>query len=368
MKNLDNSRVIIAVGAGGVGKTTVASALGLYFAKRGEKTLVITIDPARRLLDAMGVREISDEPSRVNLTEFGGDGCVGGELFVFMPNLKKEWLSFLEAAVAHSDVRDKIAANHFYQYMADGMPGALEIICSHILYRIEESGRFDKIILDTPPTSHSISFFDVPKKITRVLEQGVFRMLMSKRNSMLAKITKKLAFFSGGILQSTVERIIGSHFLSELIEFALSIDALYEPLLHRVRAMDSLLQSRTTKYALILKPTVASVRDSATVKTALHDRGISINQIIINQVMPMLDLDAVHEEMRSLSGSQSEQGRVVKLVELYEKEIALEEKMLATVHAQFPHHNRKLLFMSEITKSRAAMLTQLVENLGAGET
>jgi anion-transporting ArsA/GET3 family ATPase len=360
MNNSEKSGVIIAIGSGGVGKTTVASALGLYYAKRGHRTLVITIDPARRLLDAMGIKACAEEPCRVDMEDL----VDGGELHVFMPNLKKEWASFLQAAIAHADVRHKIASNHFYQYMADGMPGALEIISSHILFRILASDRFDKIILDTPPTSHSISFFDVPQRIARVLEQGVFRALMSRRNSMLLKLTRKLAFFSGGILQNTFERIIGSHFFSELIDFALSIDALYEPLLHRVREMDKLLKSATTTYVLVVKPTMASVKDSAYVKTALHERGIAINEIIINQVMPVLDQGAIDAELRMFA--QSEQGQIRLLIDLYGKEVALEKNLIAALLKEFPDKPCRLLFMTEATVSRTTQLLQMVANLEQG--
>jgi anion-transporting ArsA/GET3 family ATPase len=230
------------------------------------------------------------------------------------------------------------------------------------LFRLLESKRFDKIVLDTPPSSHSISFFDVPQKISRVLEQSVFRALMSKRNSMLLKLTKKLAFFSGGILQNTLERLIGSHFLSELIDFALSIDALYEPLQTRVRVMDNLLKSPTTKYALVVKPTVASIKDSAFVKKALHERGISIHQIIINQVMPVLDHEKLDEDLKKLVGDPSAPD-LKNLVDLYSQEVALEQKLIAQLKKDFPRNDRRLLYMAEATVSRAVMLTQLVHDL-----
>ena len=363
MKDLEKSHVVIAIGAGGVGKTTVASALGLYFAKRGQKTLVITVDPARRLLDAMGIRDTGDEPRRVDFSAVVGEEKSFGGLFVFMPNLRKEWSSFLEAAIAHTDVRHKISSNHFYQYMADGMPGAFEIICSHVLFRLLEEKRFDKIILDTPPSSHSISFFDVPQKISRVLEQGVFRALMSKRNSMLHKLTKKLAFLSGGILQNTFERIIGSHFLSELIDFALSIDGLYEPLLNRVRAMEKLLKSHTTKYALIVKPSSASIQDSVVVKSALAERGIRINQVIINQVMQGCDSQALEREISALSCDQSEQDKLKKLIDIYVREVELEKKLLARLKSEFSDVDFRLLFMTEALLSRSMLLRRLVDDL-----
>ncbi len=363
MKELTTNQVIIAIGAGGVGKTTVASALGLYFAKRGQKTLVITVDPARRLLDAMAVKTKTDEPSRVVLDGLVDNAVFGGELSVFMPNLKKEWADFLASAIKEGEVRREISTNPFYQYMAEGMPGAFEIICSHVLFRLIATERYDKIILDTPPSSHSISFFDVPQNIARVLEQGVFRSLMNRRHSMLMKLTKKLAFLSGGILENTFERLIGSHFLSELIDFALTIDALYEPMLTRVKAMDALLKNPSTKYALIVRPTAASIKDSMYLKSALTNRGIRLSQIVFNQVMPELDSDEIVKELAALPHDTAALRRIEALVALYEKEVTLEKDLLKQAQKQFKNIDQRFLYMTEATLSRSALLNRLVADL-----
>ena len=110
------SQVIICVGAGGVGKTSVSSMLGLYHAAQGQRTLVITIDPAQRLLDAFGIKDLGHEPVRVS--------SASGELYAFMPDLKQEWLDFLKSSLGDSARARAIAANPFYRYMADGLPGA----------------------------------------------------------------------------------------------------------------------------------------------------------------------------------------------------------------------------------------------------
>ncbi len=284
---MKKSQVIICVGSGGVGKTTISTILGLYHALMGQRTLVITVDPAKRLLDAMGIKERSHAPKQIDVKRLCKRSPKhGGALFALMPDLEHEWLDFLQASVSREKIRHEIASNHFYRYMADGLPGALEIICSHILFRLRDSDEFDTIIMDTPPSSHSLSFFDVPQKIIQVLEQSVFRTIVQKRSSILLKLTKKLAFFSGGLLQKTLERIIGSHFLSELIDFALTIDGLYEPMLMRAQSMDELLKHENTKYVLAVRPTIASVLDSIQLRKALRIRGFAIDQTIINQVTP----------------------------------------------------------------------------------
>ncbi|HXW53040.1 MAG TPA: ArsA-related P-loop ATPase, partial [Myxococcota bacterium] len=207
---MTETKIIICVGSGGVGKTTIASILGLHHALKGQKTLVITVDPARRLLDALDIAERGHMPKAIDIKRLTKrEPKKGGALFALMPDLAHEWLDFLKASVSREKIRHEISSNHFYRYMADGLPGGLEIICSHILFRLWDASAFDTIILDTPPSSHSLTFFAVPERIVRVLEQSVFRTLVQKRASILLKLAKKLAFFSGGLLQKTLERIVG---------------------------------------------------------------------------------------------------------------------------------------------------------------
>lgn len=324
------TRVDICIGAGGVGKTTAASIIALNHALRGEKTLVITLDPAKRLLDALGLSKRYLAPKRLDLTEVMG-AQTPGELYVFMPDLKKEWMDFLNTAIPKREVRHEISSNHFYQYMAEGLPGSFEIICAHVLFRLMDLGQYDRIVLDTPPSSHSLSFFDVPKKLAAVLEQNIFRLLMNKRNSMLLKFTKKLAFFSGGLMEKTLERLMGSHFLSEVIDFSLTIDSLYEPMLKRAQAMEALLKNEETRYILVLSPTSASISDSFYLQDALKKRGIKIDEVILNQVTKKLPLQALTDEKALINDAS-----VVKLIEMYEDAVANEKHLLAKLNQFLP--------------------------------
>lgn len=363
--NLRN-QVFICVGSGGVGKTTVASVLGLHFALAGHKTMVITVDPAQRLLDALSLDKRWPKPKKIDVAALTDRKCAeGGELYAFMPDLKKEWMDFLNASIGRSDRRREIATNHFYQYMADGLPGAFEIICSHVLFRIMKSGDYDTIILDTPPSSQSVSFFDVPKKISAVLEQSIFRSLMNKRHSVLLKITKKLFFFSGGLLEKTLERVIGSHFLSELIDFALTIDALYEPMLERTKAMESLLKASDTKYVLVSRPSSASINDCFHLKESLSKRGINIHQIIVNQVMPEFDQKELRRERQALKKELDcldTVDAVEHVLSLYEDELALEKKLISRVKSSFLTADVRSLFLGDIQSKKPGFIAELLRH------
>lgn len=358
MSEQKSCQVEICVGAGGVGKTTAASILGLHYALEGEKTLVITVDPARRLLDALGLTRSGFSPKQVDINELlGVKPKAGGALFALMPDLKKEWMDFLKASIKKDEVRHEISSNHFYQYMADGLPGAFEIICSHVLFRLIESHKYDRIILDTPPSSHSLSFFDVPQKISAVLEQSIFRSLMSKRHSLLLRVTKKLAFISGGLMEKTLERVMGSHFLSEVIDFALTIDSLYEPMLKRAQAMDELLKDKKTRYVLVLRPTTASISDSSYLLDSLKKRGVSMDQVILNQVSPEPDLKELSKEQKAMEKEPS-LARAIRVIDMYKDEIALEQHLILKLKLFSKTDLRKLYKSDE--SDRKSLLSNLL--------
>lgn len=282
---MKSPQIIICIGQGGVGKTTVSSVIALQQAKLGKKTLVLTIDPAKRLWETLGLSgAISGRPAKVDLKKvLGLEPKSDGQLFALMPDLKTEWMSFLNSAINRSESVHEISENHFYQYMVDGLPGSLEIICSHILYTLIKKNDFDVIVLDTPPLSNSLSFFESPQKIIEVLEHNAFRLFAKTQKSLLARLTKKVALFSSSILEKTLEKLIGSHFLSEVIDFAITIDAIYEPLKERALAMDSMLKSPKTTYVLVDKARENLWQDTKALALGLNKKSIKLSEIIINQ-------------------------------------------------------------------------------------
>lgn len=369
-KTLDDSSTIICIGAGGVGKTTVSSVLGCHYALQGKRTLVITVDPARRLMDALGIDDMGYAPKKVDISFLVGSRGMKpkGELFAFMPDIKREWMDFLQAAIKKAEVRHEISSNHFYKYMADGIPGAFEIICSHVLFRLMKEGEYEKIILDTPPSSHSLSFFDVPKKVATLLEQSVFRMLMMKQKSFFLKITKGLAFFSQGVLEKTLEKLLGSHFFSELIDFALTIDALYEPMLDRVKAMEGLFSSPKTSYVLVARPTLASVSDCLNLRAALIKKKIQIHQVIINQVVPHINVKEAYAELAELKKELRQENFVFveNAIKIYESRLSFEKGLLQRLRKEFMNVETKELYLGDVHLLRRDLILNLVKDYCPG--
>lgn len=351
------TQIIVCVGAGGVGKTTVSGMLGLNAARKGQKVLVITIDPAKRLLDALGIEEMAHMPIRVDLRKFQ---ISVGELYAFMPDLKREWMDFLLSSIKVSDALHKISENHFYRYMVDGLPGSLEIICSHILHRLVNENNYDVIILDTPPASNSVSFFDVPNKLIRVLEHSTFQFIIKQRHGVVSKLTRTFAFFSSGLLEKTLEKIIGSHFLSEVIDFALTIDAMYEPMLERARAMEALLKSPKTHFVLVARPSRASVNDSTNLQSLLKERGIFCRQLIMNQVF-FYPRTEIALERKALARTKENIGkRTEKIVDVFEKECVYQQELISQLREVFKDSDCRILFL--LKNSEHDLMTEMLSD------
>jgi anion-transporting ArsA/GET3 family ATPase len=340
-----HTEVIVCVGAGGVGKTTLSSLLAIDQAIRHKKVLLITIDPARRLLDVLGLKKAVQKPSRVDLSPWAKKN-EPLYLDAYMPNLEREWQDFIRQAIEEEKIRHDIENNHFYSYMTKGFPGSLEIITTHVLYRFLANNEYDLIVLDTPPSSHSVAFFDVPKKIASVLEHNLFRTLSRGRKSFLLKMTKKLALFSGGILERSLEKLIGSHFLSELIDFAVTIDGLYEPLLIRSRAMEKLLKE--AKLALVMRPDEESLPDAKNLRIALAQRGLKLDSILINQVLKGSS-QKINQEKKLFSQliEESSQDAFKNLIDAYLAELFKQNRTIDNIRDLFSDVKVKLIHNAE---------------------
>lgn len=278
---MTNVMLDIVVGTGGVGKTTLASALAIKEASKGQRVLLITIDPAKRLMDALGIEKHGKTPTNVDI---GTENK--GELFAYMPDLRSEWLLFIKDAMPAKD-REMVETNPFFSYLVDGLPGSLEIICCHLLFRFINAGQFDRIVLDTPPSSQALTFFDVPQKINQVLLHPLFKKLTGKKGRFILNVTKRFALFGTNIWEKTVENIIGTHFLSMMIQFAFALESLYEPLIERATMMTELLTAKECSFFLVTKLQKRSLDEALMLKHELVDeRGLALKRIIINQVLP----------------------------------------------------------------------------------
>ncbi len=276
-------KVLVCVGSGGVGKTTTAATLGLLGATLGRKTLVITIDPAKRLANALGLNELSHAPQRIDATIMQAAGAAPqAELHAMMLDLKAAWDDMLTRTAPDAETAQKILSNRFYDSLSRDLPGAHEFIACEALHHLASSGSWDLVVLDTPPTSNALDFLEAPTRILNVLDNEAFRFFAKKKHVL------GLHFLDGaaGRAQSVLARFAGSEVLEELGEFIVLLRDLYDPLTGRTRSFTSLLRSEQTRFLVVSSPQPAALSEARFFLGELARRELHTGALIINRVTP----------------------------------------------------------------------------------
>lgn len=284
-----DAKIIVCVGSGGVGKTTVAASLGVMAAKEGKKVLVLTIDPAKRLAQTLGI-EGSQEITRVPNQNYKG------ELFASVIDHKKTFDEFVARAAKKSEAIKKILDNRLYQQLSTSLSGSQEFTALEKLLSCYDSGNFDLIILDTPPTKHAIDFLQAPQKLSALFSEGVakwFRDPGGKRAGLVGQL------IHSGTRQvfKILETLTGSNFIHELGDFFLNIEQWQGQLLKRTGDVHRLLISPTTHFCLVTAFDQAKLKEAEYFNREINKGGYHLNTVILNRVFPYwLDLQSTTEQ------------------------------------------------------------------------
>ena len=274
---LERRNVIVCVGAGGVGKTTSAAALALEAARRGRRVCVITIDPARRLSDAMGLHEdaaIGNDPQPIAID-------LAGELWAVMLDTSTTFDALIDTYAPDAERAERILTNDFYRNIADSMSGAHEYMAMEKLYELHNDERFDLIVVDTPPTSNAIDFLEAPDRITRFLDHRLYKVLVTPTGG-LARVVN---FAAQGFLR-TVARIVGASVVDDAIEFFANFDGMEDGFRGRAEAVHDLLIAEDTAFILVTVPRNDTVDDARDFIDTLAAADIDVDAIVVNRVHP----------------------------------------------------------------------------------
>ena len=276
-------RVIVTVGSGGVGKTTTAAALGLLGALLGRRTLVITIDPARRLANALGLDVLSHAPQCIDEHVMGGVVPQrAGSLSAMMLDPKAAWDDMLLRTAPDEATARKIFENRFYETLSRDLPGTFEFIACECLHRLASSGDWDLVVLDTPPTANAIDFLDAPGRILGVLDNDAFRAVASKKESL------GLRFLDGaaGRAQSVLARFTGGEIIEEIGELIVLLRDLYAPLTERIRALDELMHGENTAFVIVSSPEARALTEATRFVDELARRKLPLGALVLNRLTP----------------------------------------------------------------------------------
>jgi anion-transporting ArsA/GET3 family ATPase len=277
-------RVVACVGAGGVGKTTLAAAIGLGAAKRGRRVLVLTIDPARRLADALGVGALGAEPQAIPRPLLARLGVpASGELFAMMLDMKRTFDELVTRFAPDPAARERIFANRIYQHVSDALAGSAEYSAMEKVYEMSARPEFDLVVLDTPPSAHALDFLEAPERLLGMLDSRLVQLLL---HPALSAGRLGLRLFSRGAHQAfaLIERITGFGFLEDVSEFLLAFEGMSEGFRRRAEAVRKLLFGPDTAFVLAAAPSGESVAHARDLLARLEAHGANVVGVVANRV------------------------------------------------------------------------------------
>ena len=273
-------RIVVCCGSGGVGKTTTAAALGLRAAERhGRRTVVLTIDPARRLAQSLGLTELDNTPRQVKGIDAEESG---GELHAMMLDMKR---TFDEVVLAHTDPAraTEIFANPFYQAMSSTFSGTQEYMAMEKLSQLHARGEWDLIIVDTPPSRSALDFLDAPARLSRFLDGRMLRLLLAPARaggrSMFSLVTASFGMFS-----RVVQKVLGAQLLTDLSGFVAALDSMFGGFRQRAEETYRILQARETAFLLVAAPEPDAVREAAYFAGRLGEERMPLAGLVLNRV------------------------------------------------------------------------------------
>ena len=282
-KLVERHRVVVTAGSGGVGKTTVAASVALWGALVGRRTVVITIDPARRLASSMGLGTLGEGEREVPPDVFARHGIhVRGSLAAMMLDQKGAWDALVERH-APPEARARILANPFYQHLSQTFAGSHEYMAIEQLCVLVESGRYDLIVVDTPPTRHALDFLEAPKRIDDFLDRRVVRWFVRPYAavgwSALRAVNRTASFILRRIEQAT-----GVSALAEISDFFTSMSGLLENFHSRVERAYEVLRGAETAFVLVSGTEEEVLGDAEYLSTKMAELRMPLKGVVVNRV------------------------------------------------------------------------------------
>ena len=278
---LASREIVIACGSGGVGKTTVAaSAAAMAAAQLGGKVLVLTVDPARRLATALGLEQFGNTETRVPDELFTAAGVPAqGELWAAMLDTKESWDGLVRAHAPDPTTRDTILANPLYRNITAKFVQSHDYIAMERLYEIHRSGRYDLIVVDTPPTRNAIDFLEAPERMADFFSSRLLRWLITPARSRLLNAASKPFY-------TVADRILGSQFLADIAEFFMLFQTMYDGFVERAEAVTRTLSDRRTSFVVVSTLEDGPAREAEFFMDELGRRDLHLGALVLNKVLP----------------------------------------------------------------------------------
>ncbi len=275
---LDTAKILVCTGSGGVGKTTTAAALALRAAERGRRTVVLTIDPARRLAQSMGLSELDNTPRRVE----GIDAGKGGSLDAMMLDMKR---TFDDIVLSHAEPgkAQAILDNPFYQALSSSFAGTQEYMAMEKLGQLKATGDYDLIVVDTPPTRSALDFLDAPERMTTFLDGRMIKILMAPAKAG-GKAYLKVVSTGFNVFTSVITKIIGAQVLQDVSQFVAALETMFGGFRERAQATYDLLKAPGTAFVVVAAPERDALREAAYFVERLAEESMPLAGLVVNRV------------------------------------------------------------------------------------
>ena len=278
-QRLEDKRVCVCVGAGGVGKTTISAALGLGLAARGRKVAVVSIDPAKRLAGALGLKELTGEPHKLDEDTLAEHGItLQGELWAMVLDSKGTFDDLISRLSPDEKVREEVLSNRIYRELSSAVAGSQEFTAVAKLYELHKSGEWDVIVLDTPPSRDALDFLDAPDRLTRFLEGRALKVLMAPTS-----LTRGLLGRGAGLMMAMFAKVTGVNMIEELSSFFGALAGLTDGFKERARGVEQLLRDPRTAFLIVTSPEHEPSREARFLHAQLAREGMSFAGLIVNR-------------------------------------------------------------------------------------
>jgi len=279
LETLEQRRIVLCVGSGGVGKTTTSAALALEAARRGRRTVVLTVDPAQRLKDALGLGTLDGKPRRV------ATGTPGVHLDAMLLDVKRTFDELVLGLASSPEQAARVLENRLYQNLSNTLAGTAEYMAVETVYKLAQEGGYDLLIVDTPPARHAVDFLDAPRRLLALLDSRAFAILKDPTSILPAAGSRLASMLLQGVLHG-LERFTGLGLVREIGDFIRAIEGLMDGLRERVSSVAALLRSPETALLLVTAPEPRLTSETEELAVGLAAIDLGIDGVIVNRALP----------------------------------------------------------------------------------
>jgi anion-transporting ArsA/GET3 family ATPase len=323
---LEGKRVVICAGSGGVGKTTTSAALAMGLAAEGRRVAVVTIDPAKRLAAALGLQELGNEPALVEPGRFAGHGIeMRGELWAMMLDAKRTFDELIERLAPDASTRDEVLSNRIYQQLSGAVAGSQEFTAVAKLYELDRSGKFDVLVLDTPPSRNALDFLDAPDRLMGFFEGRALRVFLAPTG-----LAARVVGAGTSVVFGVLKRLTGVDLLEDLGVFFRALGGLIDGFKERAEGVKALLSDPATTFLVITSPEREPAEEAVFFAGKLRDAQLPFGGLVVNRVHSV-DGGPPAADVEALEAALGDAKLAGKVARAYAEERALADRDAASI-------------------------------------